>query len=774
MKHDSQSQVRLAISDRLDQLPHHTRKLSRVVGAGFGLLGAFLVIVSALAWVGLKHFEQQIHNLGSDSLPQILLSAEASAQVSQLLVHMHQIMHVQSNAEYRLANEELQSQLERAKGLVLSERNNDRLVSQIAVLESQIIILSEAVTSRLAVESQLRNQVLALGSTASEASKMLHDLKPMSGDPVYPFFSGLAGDFISLVGECRSFVFTTSSVSPFKIRRQAITTLDSLRARSHEYPLTEHPELQQQWLELLDRANELILGKQGIIELFTGRLRTRTMAESLNNTARAVFLELKDAQANLFSGIVRESRAVVTQASDSIRLFNNAFLIIGVLSLFLGLGVFFYFRAAVIVRLEKLNQAVLGKLEGEDTPIDTSGHDEIATIATSVDFFARQMVRSMTEAANASKAKSEFLANMSHEIRTPLNAIIGFTRLMYDTPLNSAQQNHIGKLDRSAALLLGIINDILDFSKIEAGQMSIENVPISVASVVEGIVNVTEPKARDKGITLEVSMDPTIPEVVLGDSLRLSQILNNLCDNAIKFTARGKVALSVEQTHKDRSTVTLLFSVADEGIGLTEEQMDRLFKPFSQADTSTTRKFGGTGLGLMICKLLCNLMGGNIQISSVYGEGSVFFFEIPFARTDSSLAVGAEAPATAPNLEGKRLLLAEDNLINQEIALAVLEKTKVAVEIANNGAEALEMATAKTYDIILMDIQMPGMDGIAATRAIRLLPDKGHATMPIVAMTAHAMDEDRKKSMDAGMDGHISKPIDIAELYAALQANIRG
>jgi two-component system sensor histidine kinase/response regulator len=373
----------------------------------------------------------------------------------------------------------------------------------------------------------------------------------------------------------------------------------------------------------------------------------------------------------------------------------------------------------------------------------------------------------------ASRAKSDFLANMSHEIRTPMNSILGMAYLTLKTDLTPKQHNYLEKIHYSGQHLLGIINDILDFSKIEAGKLRIETVDLKLYEVIENITNMLVGKAAEKGLALDFQIDAGIPAHLRGDPLRLGQVLINYVSNAIKFTETGGVTIHAMKIEENASNVLLRFDVSDTGIGISEEGIANLFQLFQQADTSTTRKFGGTGLGLAISKQLSELMGGAVGVESEVGKGSTFWFT---ASLEKALPLSVDCNETDTQLFqeqdvrkaicGAKILLVEDNSFNQLVATDMLENAGVVVMIAINGKEAIDMLRQQSFDCVLMDMQMPEMDGLEATRRIRA--DDAIAETLIIAMTANTRSEDRKSCIAAGMDDLLTKPILPDLLYATL------
>lgn len=396
-------------------------------------------------------------------------------------------------------------------------------------------------------------------------------------------------------------------------------------------------------------------------------------------------------------------------------------------------------------------------------------NQELSIKQKKLENYISQLEVTTGELAKSTKAKSEFLATMSHEIRTPMNAILGMTHLLKEDSPRKDQIEPINILDFSGKTLLSLIDDILDFSKIEAGKIEFEKIEFKLDELIDVIIESFRSSAKNKGIDLSASIAKNTPNVLMGDPARLTQILNNLVSNALKFTEDGKVSLEVSSLKNEDEIITLQFAITDTGIGIEEDRMDTIFNSFTQASENTKRLFGGTGLGLTISKQLTELQGGKISVESEEGKGSTFFVELTFEKSDAGeKASKVTEEEGAKSISGLKLLLAEDNLVNQKVMIRFFERWNVEMKVVDNGLEVLEALKEQNFDVILMDLQMPEMDGYEASENIRKLDDPYKRKTPIIALTAAALKEVREKVYAAGMNDFVTKPFDPAELERKL------
>ena len=404
------------------------------------------------------------------------------------------------------------------------------------------------------------------------------------------------------------------------------------------------------------------------------------------------------------------------------------------------------------------------------------GHLVVLRDVTDMKRAQEELLKAKDEAEAANIAKSRFLANVSHEIRTPMNGIVGFLEILESTGLNRKQSGYLNDVKSAAGALLALINDILDYSRAEADKIMLENIPFNLHMLIGESVSLFSPSAQKKGVRLVHSISGNVPRNVMGDPTRLRQVLNNIIGNAVKFTEIGQVSVTVDSSEYNAGNIMTIFEIADTGIGMTKDTVNKLFQAFTQADASTTRKYGGTGLGLAISKKTVDLLGGKIEVKSEPGKGTCFKISLRFEKADAPDARIQEAESCSAESDkgmmcDARILLVEDIAANRKLAAILLQKMGYIVDFAENGRQAVEMCNRTAYDLLLMDCQMPIMDGYEASKAIRSASGR-NSNIPIVAMTANVQESDMEKSLEAGMNDYISKPISRKKLEECISRHL--
>lgn len=896
------------------------RSIGVTIGSGILVTGILFTAISIIALFGFYSFQKVLHEFSEKTLPLTTQEAQSSILTSQLLGEINLLQNAESQQKRRIAYENVTSQFSRIapfSSTHLSSLQNAQH-NRLDFLKQSIDSLNNQITKRINSFNDLHTATTGLllhTHRVQQEINVLLDTHPATHTQAT----------ISLLQK-QAFTLLVNSynekpqVSLFQLKEKFLN-ISSLLSQMQATILKLPFELQVSTQSLLLSLQEALLGENGKISLekqyftITSDCENRTLLirnflENKGNSSMTHFFDLTTSVAN-------DSRLLSKKVYKQTEVLSGLF----VFSLLLAIGYFFYFQRFLIKRLTSLNKTVLAMVAGENLQIEDHGSDEITEIAHSINYFSTELHEAKSIAERSAIQKSEFLAHMSHEIRTPLNAILGFSDLALKTNSPTEHLDYLSKINNASHSLLRIINSVLDISKIEAGKFTFDKVEFDLRNVLEELSSIISLKCEESGLHFYFNIDPDIPCKLVGDPLRLSQVLTNLVTNAFKFTEEGNITIHISTKNRLsnwKNKTTLLFSVQDTGDGISEEQAQHLFQPFTQADTSITRKFGGTGLGLAICKNLVEMMGGNIWLKQNETKGSTFsftctfelvenrsFYDYPTELKGMSAIVMSRIPQSATELSmqlrhfgftifqtlsideiltniqenvkekkditkeiifidcedmsfhwqeilqsikgamtegnkspliltgpqrlsahfhsqqkqtsdfflispitparlldsvtavldidnpyclqkqsllshtkdapknihsGATVLLVEDNEINSQIAVAYLKSRNLAVMVAHNGAEALEMLLASDVgkiNVILMDIQMPVMDGYTATKAIREFGSP-LATIPIVALTAHAMSEEREKCLNAGMNAYITKPINANELFQIL------
>ncbi|WP_247874186.1 ATP-binding protein [Azospirillum sp. TSH58] len=768
--------------------------VGRRVGLGLLVMVGVLLGVSGAALYDLAQFRHALSDLSNGALPRITTGAVLNGGLQQVLSQATRLGVAASHPERRVTLAELTANLTavtRSAQALSDIEGGATLAGVLGTLVPTVADLDRLVAERIDAAARTDDALDETRRLSAEAGALVAAVLPtLPADRLGPL-TAWTNTVNRVLNESTHAGNSRFQREIARAQRDAAAALSALPALHAGLPA----EQAERFAALHRRLEAALLGPSGLLPSLMERQAAIARSKALTNQVLVMVEEVVKISHALFERINAAAAGEANGLSELAATQNRILVGLGALGFLVALGVYLYLRRFLTLRLVRLNDAVLDRVEGRETPLPDGGTDEIATISRSIRHFLDEIARRQQQveearrrAEEASRAKGDFLANMSHEIRTPMNAILGLSHLALRAGPPPRQRGYLTRIRASATALLGIINDILDVSKIEAGMLTLERVPFDLSAVLDMVAGTAALSAEEKGLVLRLEVAPDVPTALLGDPLRLGQVLLNLVNNAVKFTESGSVVLGVTAappaTGKDAET-ELRFAVRDTGIGMTAEQVARLFQPFAQADSSTTRRYGGTGLGLAISRRLAVMMGGGIAVDSTPGLGSTFRFTVTVGVQDgaaTALPAVADPALVEPGLaglqvdeplRGLRVLVADDNAVNRLVARELLEDAGLAVTAVASGGEAVRLALepGAGYAALLTDIQMPDMDGFAVARAIRRQcgPDR----LPIIAMTAHALEEERRRCLDAGMDDHIAKPVEPHRLVAVLNRRLK-
>ncbi|MGY0792484.1 ATP-binding protein [Azospirillum argentinense] len=758
--------------------------VGRRVGLGLLVMVGVLLGVSGAALYDLAQFRHALSDLSNGALPRITTGAVLNGGLQQVLSQATRLGGATSHPERRVTLAELTANLTavtRSAQALSDIEGGATLAGVLGTLVPTLADLDRLVAERIDAAARSDDALDETRRLSAEAGALVAAVLPtLPPDRLGPL-TAWTNTVNRVLNESTHAGNSRFQREIARAQRDAAAALSALPALHAGLP----PEQAERFAALHQRLETALLGPTGLLPSLMERQAAIARSKALTNQVLVMVEEVVKIAHALFERINAAAADEADGLSELAATQNRILVGLGALGFLVALGVYLYLRRFLTLRLVRLNDAVLDRVEGRETPLPDGGTDEIATISRSIRHFLDEIARRQQQveearrrAEEASRAKGDFLANMSHEIRTPMNAILGLSHLALRAGPPPRQRGYLTRIRASATALLGIINDILDVSKIEAGMLTLERVPFDLSAVLDMVAGTAALSAEEKGLALRLEVAPDVPTALLGDPLRLGQVLLNLVNNAVKFTESGSVVLGVSAAPRgaEDGETELRFAVRDTGIGMTADQVARLFQPFAQADSSTTRRYGGTGLGLAISRRLAVMMGGGIVVDSAPGLGSTFRFTVTVGVQDgavTALPAALADPGLAglrvdEPLRGLRVLVADDNAVNRLVARELLEDAGLAVTAVGSGGEAVRLALepGARYAALLTDVQMPDMDGFAVARAIRRQcgPDR----LPIIAMTAHALEEERRRCLDAGMDDHIAKPVEPHRLVAVL------
>ena len=756
------------MSNRDNAAPSRRRSIGwRINGAVF-IVAGLLITVSALSIYVFYSYRELLTQLAETSLPELSEGAEVSARLGGLLLLTERLSAADSEPLRRIALRELNENFDSvtiAAGQISSPATRTQVMQQLENLGKSITELDRVVTVKLASEAAITQSLKALDDVIADVTEQAVTK------------AGTNATWIAALARLRAEVHAIAHQQRTVDRRRARQDFAATMARLKDVAKAQADTAATIAVTELE---SLILGKGGIAERLEEDLRSGISSRAQGNLVRGVVDDLNAAFAGRF---IENNREVSQGAEDLLRrlMLQVRFLTaVIVIALLVGAGVQFYIRQTVTRRLLRIEEEVRARVEGSEEEIDEEGSDEVAAIARAINYFARELRLARDEAQASNEAKSRFLANVSHEVRTPLNTVIGMSYLANQHNTNNRVSNYLHQIESAGTHLLHVINDILEISRAEAGRIELDNRQFRLTELVTNVCAMLQNQADDAGIELHHTLPDSLDTVVVGDPLRLQQVLLNLLGNGIKFTPEGSVGIVGRELARNASHLSFELDVVDTGIGIKPETQDVLFQSFEQGDSSVTRRYGGSGLGLAISRSLVELMGGELSLASVDGQGSTFTLrlQLPIATADAAVPTEAQTESrrnwnlTAPT-HGcpPRVLIAEDQDVNRLMMREIVEGFGAEALEAENGAQVLTLLddnTSPAPDLILMDVQMPVLDGVAATQQLR--ERWSPAELPVIGLSAHAGIVDRERCLEVGMNDYLTKPVNVDELGGLLAA----